>query len=214
MKAKTFVFLWSLGALLLVLPACQGGGGGYSPPAATAPETAPTPATGQTMGPGMQHNFGMMSDNVYQMHRMSQGYMTPDHYTQMMGMMGQMGGMMRGMGMGGPYYSPETEQQQRQQLEQMHQSLRTMRSQSTASTGTSRGGADIFAGNCASCHPHGGNIITPGLPLRGAPQLGSYASFRSLVRQGRGPMPAFPASRLSDSDLRTLYQYVHSTYGG
>ena len=165
------------------------------------------------MDPGLQHNFGMMSDNVSQMHRMSQGHMSPGHYTQMMGMMGQMGGMMQGMGMSGPY-STETERQHRQQLEQMHRRLGAMRGQSTAAAGTSRGGAALFAGNCASCHPNGGNIITPGLPLKGAPELSNYARFRSLVRQGRGPMPAFPASRISDSELRELYRYVRSAYGG
>jgi hypothetical protein len=76
------------------------------------------------------------------------------------------------------------------------------------------GGAGLFAENCATYHPNGGNIINPNMPLRGAPQLGSYASFRTLVRQGRGPMPAFSASRISDSQLWQLFQYVRSAYGG
>jgi mono/diheme cytochrome c family protein len=75
------------------------------------------------------------------------------------------------------------------------------------------GGAGLFAANCASCHPSGGNVVVPNLPLRGAPQLSSYSSFRAIVRQGRGSMPAFPASSLSDSQLRRLYRYVRSTFG-
>jgi mono/diheme cytochrome c family protein len=135
---------------------------------------------------------------------MGQGYMSPDHYNSMMGMMGQMGGMMRGMS--GPYYNQEMEQQHRQQLEQMHQNLNTMERQARA--GGAPSGSQIFASNCASCHHRGGP------PLRGAPQLGSYAIFRTLVRQGLGAMPSFPSSTISDSQLQELYRYVSSAYGG
>jgi mono/diheme cytochrome c family protein len=76
------------------------------------------------------------------------------------------------------------------------------------------GGAGLYAANCASCHPNGGNRIMPNMPVRGAPQLGSYSSFASIVRQGRGPMPPFPPSSMSDAQLRQLYRYVRSTYGG
>jgi cytochrome c6 len=75
-------------------------------------------------------------------------------------------------------------------------------------------GAGLFAENCAGCHPNGGNTFNPGLPLRGAPQLGSFSSFRSIVREGRGPMPAFSSSRISNSQLRELYRYVRSAFGG
>jgi mono/diheme cytochrome c family protein len=74
-------------------------------------------------------------------------------------------------------------------------------------------GSEIFASYCVFCHPHGGNTIDPNMPLEGAPELGSYYSFRSLVREGRGKMPAFSSSQISDSQLRKLYRYVSSAYG-
>jgi len=128
----------------------------------------------------------------------------------MMGMMGQMGGMMRGMS--GPYYNQEMEQRHRQQLEDMHRNLTALERQGRAGGGASA--SAIYASHCASCHPNGGNIINPDLPVRGAPQLGSYASFRTLMRQGHGAMPAFPSSQISDSQLQELYRYVLSAYGG
>jgi mono/diheme cytochrome c family protein len=75
-------------------------------------------------------------------------------------------------------------------------------------------GAGLFAENCAVCHPNGGNSMNPNSPVRGAPQLGSYDSFRTLVRQGLGPMPGFSSYRLSDAQLRKLYRYLRSAYGG
>jgi len=213
MKEKAVIYPLVWGILFLFLPAC-GGGGGYTsapapPVAAPAPQTALAP--GYVMGPGMQHNFGMMHDNVDRMYgMMGQGYMSPEHYNSMMGMMGQMGGMMQGMS--GPYYNQEMEQQHRQQLEEMHRNLTALERQGRA--GGAASASQIFASHCASCHANGGNIINPDRPLRGAPQLGSYASFKTLVRQGRGPMPAFPSSKISDPQLQELYRYVLSAYGG
>ncbi len=76
------------------------------------------------------------------------------------------------------------------------------------------GGSEVFARSCVFCHPYGGNAIDPSLPLEDAPELGSYYSFKSLVRQGRGQMPAFFSSEISDSHLQKLYRYVSSAYGG
>ena len=209
-KAILYPLVWVV--LSFLLPAC-GGGGGYTsapPPTVTAPTPSTAPAPGYVMGPGMQHNFGLMRNNVDRMYgMMGQGYMSPEHYNSMMGMMGQMGGMMQGMG--GPYYNEEEEQRHRQQLEEMHQNLNTMERQARAGGAS---GSGIFASNCASCHPNGGNTINPNLPLEGAPELGSYYSFRSLVRQGRGAMPAFSSRSIPDSQLRELYRYVSSAYGG
>jgi mono/diheme cytochrome c family protein len=214
MKWQTLTYPVFLGVLILLLPACGGGGGGYVPPSqATAPAQPPPPASapGYQIGPGMQRNFGMMRDNMGQMYgMMGQGGMSPENHNQMMGMMGQMGGMMQGMG--GPYYNEETEQRQRRQLEEMQQNLNNMQRQARA--GGASSGSEIFASNCASCHPNGGNAINPNMPVAGAPELGSYYSFRSLVRGGRGAMPAFSSGRISDSQLRALFGYVSSAYGG
>jgi hypothetical protein len=121
-------------------------------------------------------------------------------YAQMGG--GGMGGGMGGGGMGGGMMGGQGRQgyQGPQQQYQQQYQQRT-------------GGAGVFATNCASRHPNGGNVVNPNMPLRGAPQLSSYSSFRAIVRQGRGPMPAFPASNISDAQLRELYRYVRSTYG-
>jgi len=163
------------------------------------------------MGPGMQQNFGMMRNNMGQMYgMMGRGMMGEGNYHQMMGMMGHMGGMMQEMGT--PYYNQETEQRHQRQLEEMHQNLNTMEGQGQA--GGAAAGFEIFASNCSSCHPNGGNTINPNLPLAGAPELRSYYSFRSLVRQGRGPMPAFSSGRISDSQLQELFRYLSSAYGG
>ena len=212
MKGKASIYLLVWGVLFLLLPACQGGGG-YTPSAtqAAAPEQPATSAPGYRMGPGMQQNFGVMRHNVNQMYgMMGQGGMSSGHYNQMMGMMGQMGGMMQGMS--SPGYNQEMEQRHRQELEKMHRNLNAMGGQ--GSVGGTAAGSEIFANNCAGCHPHGGNIINPDLPLKGAPQLRSYYRFKTLVRQGRGAMPAFSSSRISDSQLLKLYGYVHSAYGG
>jgi mono/diheme cytochrome c family protein len=213
MRGKAVIYLLVLGLLFCLLSACGGGGGGYTAtpaPQVSAPPPPAAPAPGYAMGPGMRHNFGMMYDNMGQMYgMMGRGYMRPEHYDYMRGMMGQMGGMMQGMS--GPSYNRQMEQQHRQQLEQMNQNLAAMEKQ-----GRARGAASasaIFASNCASCHPNGGNIVNPNFPIRGASQLGSYSSFRSVVRQGPGAMPSFPSSSISDAELQELYRYVVSAYG-
>jgi uncharacterized membrane protein len=75
-------------------------------------------------------------------------------------------------------------------------------------------GRDIFNANCSACHPHGGNIIEPSLPLVAAPQLGSFESFSAFVRNPREPdgskgmMPPFPASKIPDEEQKQLYDYI------
>jgi hypothetical protein len=101
----------------------------------------------------------------------------------------QMGGGMMGGGMMGPGQSPQ---------------------------GDTLTGEEIFNANCSSCHPNGGNSITPNLPLRGAPQLADYDKFLAYIRHpvlpngSPGPMPPFPPERISDNQARNLYQYLES----
>jgi uncharacterized membrane protein len=45
-----------------------------------------------------------------------------------------------------------------------------------------KAGAELFSANCKGCHPNGGNIIKPNLPLRSAPQLANLSSFESFIR--------------------------------
>jgi mono/diheme cytochrome c family protein len=220
MKGKAIIYLSVWGVLFFLLPACQGGGG-YAPtptPPAATPEQTTAPTQGYAMGPGMQNNFGMMQHNVGQMYgMMGQGYMRPQHYNQMMGMMGQMGGMMQQMG--GPSYNQEMEQRQRQQLQEMKQNLSTIEREKTTPAAASRLGADLFARNCAGCHPYGGNTIVVDLPLKGAPQLKDFNTFRAYVRYptlpngSRGAMPGFSPARISDRQMRELYRYLVSLWG-
>jgi mono/diheme cytochrome c family protein len=121
--------------------------------------------------------------------------------------------------MGSPYYNQEMEQRHRQQLQEMGQSLNAMQRQRTGTAGTSRLGADLFARNCAGCHPHGGNTINPDLPLKGSPQLADFKAFLTFIRYPHlpggapGAMPRFSSARLSDQQARELYQYLTSLWG-
>ena len=75
-------------------------------------------------------------------------------------------------------------------------------------------GQKIFVNHCSGCHPNGGNILFPNLPLRSAPQLKSYQTFIDYVRNPllpnglKGPMPAFTQTKLSDSKAEELYSYI------
>jgi mono/diheme cytochrome c family protein len=72
----------------------------------------------------------------------------------------------------------------------------------------------IFDSNCSGCHAHGGNAILPNYPLRSAPELGKFEDFRQFIRNPRlpsgaeGPMPAFPPSRISETQAHQLYEYI------
>lgn len=75
-------------------------------------------------------------------------------------------------------------------------------------------GEKLYAANCSGCHPNGGNTINPELPVLNSPQLKDANAFINFNRNpvkpdgSRGTMPAFPKDRLSDDDLKQIYQYV------
>ncbi len=75
-------------------------------------------------------------------------------------------------------------------------------------------GQKIFVNHCSGCHPNGGNILFPNLPLRTAPQLKSYQTFIEFVRNpilpngSKGPMPVFTQNKLSDPQAEELYSYI------
>jgi uncharacterized membrane protein len=77
-----------------------------------------------------------------------------------------------------------------------------------------RPGELVFDSNCSGCHAHGGNAILPNYPLRSAPELGKFEDFRQFIRNPRlpsgaeGPMPAFPPSRISETQAHQLYEYI------
>ena len=78
------------------------------------------------------------------------------------------------------------------------------------------GGAKIFNANCSRCHPDGGNVVVPILPLRGSSKLADFKTFLSFIRDPKMPdgsegvMPAFSQTQLSDRAARRLYQYITS----
>jgi len=75
-------------------------------------------------------------------------------------------------------------------------------------------GANIFNANCRVCHPNGGNIINPNLPLRGSNKLADFNTFLAFIRNpsmsggSRGSMPAFSEALISNQQTRELYQYI------
>ena len=75
-------------------------------------------------------------------------------------------------------------------------------------------GRKIFVNHCSGCHPNGGNILFPNLPLRSAPQLKNYQTFIEFVRNpilpngSKGPMPVFTQNKLSDPQAEELYSYI------
>jgi uncharacterized membrane protein len=78
----------------------------------------------------------------------------------------------------------------------------------------SAAGQKLFAENCASCHPGGGNSVNAAFPLTRAPQLADVSAFIAFLRDpkardGSGnDMPAFTTADLSYKDARDLHDYV------
>jgi hypothetical protein len=75
-------------------------------------------------------------------------------------------------------------------------------------------GSGIFWGNCALCHPNGGNVLDPGLPIKGSGKLKDYKTFLRFIRHPKmpdgseGEMPNFPKSKISDLQAKRLYQFI------
>ena len=77
-------------------------------------------------------------------------------------------------------------------------------------------GARIFNANCIRCHPNGGNVIIPNMPLAGSSKLHSFKTFLGWIRNpvmpdgSEGAMPSFSKKQISDQEARTLYHYIIS----
>jgi uncharacterized membrane protein len=82
-----------------------------------------------------------------------------------------------------------------------------------------KAGARLFSAHCSSCHPQGGNVINPDLPLKGSPQLVDPNVFVAFIRNPKmpdgsaGSMPAFPSAQISDREAEALYEYIVQTMG-
>jgi len=77
-----------------------------------------------------------------------------------------------------------------------------------------REGEKLYAANCASCHPGGGNVINPALPVVGSPQLKNLNTFTKYNRNpvkpdgSKGVMPAYPKEKISDDEMKLIYDYL------
>jgi mono/diheme cytochrome c family protein len=75
-------------------------------------------------------------------------------------------------------------------------------------------GAKLFAEHCAGCHPDGGNVVDPDLPLTGSRILANFRTFQKFLRHpqmpdgSKGEMPAFSRSTVSDRQARMLYHFI------
>jgi mono/diheme cytochrome c family protein len=74
-------------------------------------------------------------------------------------------------------------------------------------------GANLYAHHCGACHPHGGNKINPAIPLIGSAKIKSLAVFTAYNRNplkadgSKGVMPAFPKDKISDQEMKLIYDY-------
>src|SRR5512145_37753 len=73
--------------------------------------------------------------------------------------------------------------------------------------------AALYATHCGACHADGGNIMTPDLPVKGSSKMKSLAAFSAFNRNpvkadgSKGVMPAFPRDKISDAEMKLIYEY-------
>ncbi len=81
--------------------------------------------------------------------------------------------------------------------------------------GDATAGQAVFARTCNSCHPNADAGIGPALY---GPQFATRypddAAIAAVVRQGRGGMPAFSGTQLSDEDLANVIAYLRGLGSG
>ncbi len=74
--------------------------------------------------------------------------------------------------------------------------------------------AEQFNQTCGACHPDGGNVFKPHLPLKGAPQLEDFDTFLSYIRSPKARdgsdsiMPPFSTESCSEQQARAIYQEI------
>jgi len=80
-------------------------------------------------------------------------------------------------------------------------------------------GAKLYAHHCGACHPNGGNKINPAIPLIGSSKTKSLAAFTAYNRNplkadgSKGVMPAFPKDKISDQEMKLIYDYCLTLQG-
>lgn len=70
-------------------------------------------------------------------------------------------------------------------------------------------GESIFKAKCAVCHPDGGNIVNPKMPLKG---IKDSKKIINKIRKGGGGMVAFDAKSISDADAKRVADYIIKTF--
>lgn len=81
--------------------------------------------------------------------------------------------------------------------------------------GDAAAGQPVFAANCNSCHPNANAGIGPA--LYGPPFDSRYpdnAAVAAVIRQGKGGMPAFEPSQLTDQDMANVIAYLRGLGSG
>jgi uncharacterized membrane protein len=73
---------------------------------------------------------------------------------------------------------------------------------------TYKAGERIFQARCSGCHPSGGNVVNPRVPIINSPKLRNPASFTGYIRHPLPPMPAFSRAQVSDQEADELYRYI------
>jgi uncharacterized membrane protein len=73
-----------------------------------------------------------------------------------------------------------------------------------------KAGERIFRANCSACHPKGGNVLVPSRPILHSHEVQDLKAFDQYLRHPKSPMPAFPTAKISDSEMKALYEYIDS----
>ena len=80
----------------------------------------------------------------------------------------------------------------------------------------SKSGESYYLSNCNGCHPNGGNSINPKIPVVGSSALKDLNRFTGFIRNplrpdgSKGVMPAFQPDKLSNEDLKSIYQFIET----
>jgi uncharacterized membrane protein len=81
-------------------------------------------------------------------------------------------------------------------------------------------GEKLYAANCGTCHPQGGNIFNAALPVKNSSYLKTFNVFLNFNRNPQMPdgtkgiMPAIPPVKVSDAEMKQIYDYItHSMEG-
>ena len=93
-------------------------------------------------------------------------------------------------------------------------------SEKPATAAELQAGEKLYAANCGTCHPQGGNIFNAALPVKNSPYLKNFDIFLKYNRQPdrpdgtKGVMPAIPPLKVSDDEMKQIYNYIMRSIEG